>query len=179
MAAFSRGSSRANVVRSPKRSSFWNEGPGGITAQAFTASTTIVLGLGQTPLIPGLTIVRTRGFLEIVLEAASAIGEGMAGAFGIGIVSTDAFGVGVTALPAPIDDQEWGGWLFHQHWSIHATTATISDGVNTGRIAFDVDSKAMRKFGLNEVLFASMQTTEIGTSQLEVFFNSRLLVKAP
>ena len=162
-----------------RRSSAWEEGPGGVTAQAFSASGTIVLGAGITPVIPGLTLVRLRGHLEIVLEAAANIGEGFSGALGVGIVSADAFAIGVTAIPNPIDDQSWGGWIYHRHWSLHATTATIADGVNTGRIGIEVDSKAMRKFGLNELIFASMQVTEVGTSQIEAFFDSRVLVKLP
>ena len=177
MARSSRGLNRGSVVRSQRRETAWNEGPGGVTAQAFSATGTILLGSGITPLAPGLTLVRLRGNVEVVLEAAANIGEGMAGALGIGIISADAFGIGVTAAPNPLDDQDWGGWLYHRHWSLHATTATIADGVNTGRMDWEVDSKAMRKFGLNEVIFASMQVTEIGASQVEVFFDSRVLVK--
>jgi len=114
-----------------------------------------------------------------VLEAAANIGEGFSGAFGVGIVSSDAFVAGVGSVPNPLDDQDWPGWLYCLHWSLHASTATISDGVNTGRISVDVDSKAMRRFRSNEAMFASMQVTEVGTAQVEVFWNSRTLDKLP
>jgi len=40
-----------------------------------------------------------------------------------------------------------------------------------------VDTKAMRKIGLNEIVFAAIDTTLVGTASMRVFFNSRMLAK--
>ena len=115
--------------------------------------------------------------MEVILEAAANIGEGYHAALGIGVCTNDAFAIGVTAVPNPIADADWDGWFYHRFFDLHATTATISDGVNTGRIAWEVDSKAMRKVTVNDTIFATVETVEVGTSQIEVFFDSRALFK--
>jgi len=170
--------SRFSRVRSPApRKTSWEIGPGGTGATAFSTPSTAILGSGGTPVSDGFTIVRLHGYMEVVLEAVSAIGGGFIGALGIGIVTADAFAIGQTAMPQPITDINWRGWLAYQFFSLHSTTATIADGGNTNRISFDIDSKAMRKFPLNETIFASVQVFEVISSQIEVFFHSRILVK--
>ena len=177
--AIRRGFSRGQPLRSQRRLSAWEKGPGGTTGTVISTSTTVILGAGIVALIDGLTIVRFRGFFEMFMEAAPAIGDGFVGAVGAGVVTSDAFAVGVTAVPNPVDDADWDGWLYHRFYSLHHSTATISNGVNAGREAWEVDSKAMRKLPSNETFFLSIQTVEQGAAQIEVFFDSRVLLKLP
>lgn len=168
--------SRARFQARSRRSRLWNQGPGGQTITSFASSTTSVLGLGQTSL-GGVTIARVRGNLELVLTAAAAAGDGFHVGFGIGISTADAFSVGgVTSLPNPLDDMDWGGWIYHTILDIHNVTATIADGSNVPVVRHVVDSKAMRKMKPNETIWGSMQVIEDGTSGLEVSFDSRMLV---
>ena len=174
-----RGFSQARGRQSVRRQTAWEEGPGGTAGTVISTPTSVILGSGIQPVADGLTVVRLRGYLEILLEAADVVGSGYAGAVGACVVNSDAFAVGVTAVPNPVDDSDWDGWMYHRFFSLHATTATIGDGVNTGRLAWEVDSKAMRKLPLNETLLMSIQTFEVGAAQIEVFFDSRVLVKLP
>ncbi len=171
-------SSRRFPARSPRRQTIWSQGPGSQTATTFAASTTSILGLGQTS-GGGVTVVRLRGRISCVLETTSAAARGFHCALGIGIVTQDAFTVGgVTALPNPFDDIDWG-WWYHSIFDVQSVTATIADGVNAGSAWYtaEVDSKAMRKLVPNETIFASLQVFESGTESMDVLFDSRMLVK--
>ena len=164
--------------RGSKRLVSWGVGPGSTGATTVTATGQTQLGSGLVLTVEDeVTIVRLRGYVELVMEALGAIGNGFAGAIGVGIVTAQAQTAGIGSLPHPLTNSAWGGWLYHRHFAFHGTTATIADGVNVGRIGWEVDSKAMRKFGSNDVLFAVLDVVEAGTAQMSVFFDTRLLVK--
>ena len=97
---------------------------------------------------PG-TLVRTRGRMSIKPQTTSADLD-IVGAFGIGIVSAEAFGVGVTAVPEPFSDADWGGWMVMEPFAMHFEQVT-----NVGQLIaswqFEIDSKAMRKVEPNSV----------------------------
>ena len=161
-----------------RRRTGWEEGPGVNAQVQFTASSSAILGAGQEALEDGLTIVRIRGSIELLLAAATAVGDGFLGAIGIGIVSTPAFAVGITAVPTPITEIEWEGWLYHrfiQHRSSVATAGFV--GANIQRI--EIDTKAMRKISTQEVVFMAAEFTEGGTADMRVAAGTRMLVKLP
>jgi len=181
MAARRSGFTRRGQVRSRRQSS-WNVGPGGVSAQAVSSVTSLILGGAIEPTSGGLTLVRTRGILELVLNTTSAIGSGFHGASGIAIVSSDAFAAGAGSIPNPISDVSWDGWLWHQFFDIHSVTATIADGANAASVyrRIEVDSKAMRKFGLNDAMVWMLETAaEVGTAAMNVHADSRILIKLP
>jgi len=170
--------SRRPLAPSPKRALIWNQGPGSATVTNFSSSTTSVLGLGQTG-FAATTLMRLRGYLAATLTTVGAITDGFHCAVGVGLVTADAFTVGgVTSLPNPFDDIDWK-WIYHRIFDVHCVTATIGDGVNAGAVhlGFEVDTKAMRKMAPNETLFASMQVVEDGAATMDVFFDSRMLIK--
>ena len=170
--ARSRGSFRG---RSPqRRRTGWEEGPGTLTLLTVASSTTNILGLGQESQFDGLTVVRLRGVVELALTIATAVGDGFTGAIGIGKVSSPAFAIGATAVPMPIDEVEWEGWLWHQFFSIHATKSTPTEKAPT---VIEIDSKAMRKFDSQEVMFCAIQATLTGTATLLARLGTRMLVK--
>jgi len=172
---FSRGHSPS------RRQTGWNIGPGGVSQTSFSASGASILGSGIAPGSDGLTVVRLRGSLDYALSIANAGTNGMHCAVGVGVVSNDAFAIGVTAVPHPISDAGWNGWMYHRFFDAHAITGTIADGVNGPAIAgrFEIDSKAMRKLPENTTLYAIVEVVEAGTAQLNVFFESRVLFKLP
>ena len=161
--------------RSPRRRTGWEEGPGFLGAQTFGA-TASALFAGVELLTDGNTVVRIRGMIELILTSASALGDGFHGAFGIGIVTAQAFGVGISAVPTPVTEVEWEGWLWHQFFSIHAPTAAQ---VSDNRQVIEIDTKAMRKIGANEVVFLMVEATEVGTSGLIARAGTRMLLKLP
>ena len=174
--ARSRGSS-PRFARS-RRLTGWDLGPGGTAATSLSASAALVLGSGVIILQDGLTLVRTRGRLSVILNTSANLGEGFQGAMGIGITTAQAFSdIGITALPHPIDEVDWDGWLFHTFLGVHEGLAAATNG--SGNIDYEVDSKAMRKLTENMVIFAAIQVVEIGVSTAKVHFDSRCLFKLP
>jgi len=160
-----------------RRQTTWELGPGGNTVSTITDSLSTILGAGVSPTNDGLTIVRLRGSLQAYLTAGT-INVGMHCAIGAGIVSNDAFAVGVTAMPDPIADVEWKGWLYHRFFDVHSAGTFDQTDPNVS-IRFEIDSKAMRKLGFNETLFFVVETVEAGAASMAVFADSRVLVKLP
>ena len=110
---------RRQFSTSQRRRTGWEVGVGDISAlQSITTSSVAIVGNGLVALLDGLTLVRTRGIIQLVLTAAASPLDGFRGAFGICIVSEDAFGIGATAVPDPVADAGWDGWLWHQFYSL-------------------------------------------------------------
>ena len=97
-------------------------------------------------------------------------------AVGIGIVTNEAFAIGATAIPGPISEADWDGWMYHRFFDLHKGLADTTDG--SSAIEFEVDSKAMRKWdGGAETLVGMVEAVEAGTASMDVFFDSRVLLK--
>ena len=174
----------ARRVQGARRRVGWEIGPKtGTTGaeQSATASGSLLATIGSGATTDGLTLVRTRGELLIRLSVADAVGSGYQGAFGIGVVTAAAFTAGAASVPTPITEDSWDGWLYHTYFQVLAQSTTLSDGTNALSAVFrqTVDSKAMRKLRLDDVVFAAFEFTETGTSTLSMNFNSRLLLKLP
>ena len=79
----SRGFSQ--VRRASRRRTGWEEGPGTQTPSTLTASVGVILGNGQASTEDGLTVVRIRGMIELVLTQAAAALDGLAVCFSEGV----------------------------------------------------------------------------------------------
>jgi len=176
--AHSRGSRQGRATS--RRLTTWALGPGGSTLTAFTASGEAILGSGVSTALSDTTLIRLRGNIEVIQTLGGA-GEGFHMGFGVCVVSLDAFDIGITAVPKPLDDMAWDGWLYHRILDIHSISATIGDGVNSTALVVreEVDSKAMRKLRDHERLLTVCQVVEVGTASINVFFDSRALFKLP
>ena len=165
-----------------RRRTTWGLGPGLITSQnAVSSSSTFLVG-AQTAeaTVDGLTIVRIRGMISLSLGLATAAQDGFSGAFGICIVTQNAAGVGVTAMPEPVTDLSWNGWLWHQFFAFQS--GVVSSSSNPGpkdMLHIEIDSKAMRKIRVTDNVALIGQVTELGTSTMEVFGATRSLSKLP
>ena len=173
-------------VRGVRRKTEWVLGPGQDTAQTEVTSSTQILGnLGSQANIPGLTLVRTRGQFLAYLNSASAQNDGFNGAFGMCIVSENAFDAGVASVPHPLDDADWDGWYYHRHLFLEAAqvmnsgAASDIDVLNpvTAAIRFEIDSKAMRKFEVDDVSIGVLDVNLVGTAVMRWHFNTRELLK--
>ncbi len=168
------------VRRSPRRTTAWGFGPNADPISLSASgnqlwSSGVVLDLESKA-----TIVRLRGEVNAFLLSASAAGDGFDGAFGIGITTTEAFAVGGQAsTPGALTDMDWDGWMWHRFFNIHASTATIADGVNAVGVSFrtEIDGKAMRVWDASMTLFGSVEVVENGTATGEVWADCRALVK--
>jgi len=180
--ARSRGFSSRGIGRS-RRLTGWEEGPLG-TITGVTVASTTVFPIAQQAQTDGLTIVRTRGELLVFLSASIGALEGFRWGFGMCIVSENASGVGVTALPSPLVDIAWDGWMVFETGTLKQpqTVAAIESASNAGssmaRIV--IDSKAMRKFKATDALVALLEVDrEVGAANFEAELSTRILLKLP
>jgi len=162
-----------------RRTKQWDAGPNAV-GQAVSATGGTIWTSGVATSIE-VTIARIRGYFTLNLESIAGVGEGFAGAIGMGLVSSASFAIGVTAVPTPVTEAGWDGWMLHQFFDVRAITATIADGANAASIVFrtDLDSKAMRKFQDDMTLMAVVEVTEIGTSVGRFQGDTRILTLLP
>ena len=164
--------------QSLRRKTGWENGPGDIsTPVQITSDTAFILGAGQVFLFDGDTVVRIRGSLLLALTTITADGDGYVGAVGIGIVSAPAFAVGASAVPTPVSESEWEGWMWHQMLNVVGQAGSSGIGPSFQRV--EIDSKAMRKVGTEEVIYMAVELIETGTAVAEIVANTRMLVKLP
>ena len=156
----------------------WGLGPES-SDQSISATGLTIWTSGAVPGEPEFTIVRTRGFFEVGLASATAAQDGFFGAIGIGIVTAKAFAIGGTAMPGPLTEIDWDGWLFHSFFDVRMLSGTHADGVNavSAHQRIEIDSKAMRKISTEEILVGVTEVTESGTGVIETHADCRVLVK--
>ena len=172
-----RGLRGLNRARGPRRGRGWIDGPGdGTAVQNITVSGRTILGQGITLTADGITLVRLRGGLLVNLDTASAIGNGFVGAFGIGIVTETAFATGAAAVPTPITERDWDGWLFWHTIQVLSGDASDVGLSGSAQQRVEVDTKAMRKLNEESLIYGVIEVTEIGTAEIDVAFDSRMLI---
>ncbi len=178
--ARSRGSFRGRAPSRRKKS--WGAGPGQLAPQtAITASGAILASAALQALSDGLTVIRTRGMLELYVQTNVA-DAGYTGAFGIGIATLSAVVAGAASVPTPITEQDWDGWMFWQSFSLKTIDQTAGDlGLNAvaDMLRIPIDSKAMRKVSADESMYAAIEVEEVGTSTLRWHLDSRILIALP
>ena len=174
---------------SVRHRSQWEVGPrtssnGG--SQIISGSVAQIGALTAVAQVDGITLIRTRGELLMYLTSAVASLDGFFGAFGIGKATAAALLVGVTAVPTPITEESWDGWLYHRFFSLMApgpiAVATAAQeqlqvAPAVSALRFEVDSKAMRKIDVDESFYCAIEVVEVGASSMSWHMNSRMLVK--
>ena len=174
---------------SVRHRSSWEPGPetsGNGASQAISVGGGSLAGTAVQATVDGLTLIRTRGELLIYLRLATASDHGFHGAFGIAKATTAAIVAGAASVPTPITEEGWDGWLYHWYFSTFAAgpiamaTAAQETAQNHSTVAavrIEVDSKAMRKWDIDEGIYAAIEVLEVGMAEMSWAFNSRLLVK--
>ncbi len=116
---------------------------------------------------------------EVFLLSNTAAGDGFQGALGICLVSNEAFVVGSAAIPGPLTDSDWDGWIWHDFFHVFSPAATLAAGAGDGAASVRgvIDSKAMRKWSEGYTLAAKVETVENGTATGEFWADTRVLVK--
>ena len=173
--------SRSGFVRATRsrRIMKWGLGPGDTAGTAISGTGQQILGSGVVlATSTQLTLIRLRGIFHGFLKTGAA-DAGFQMAVGVGLVTNEAFAVGATAVPGPISEADWDGWMYHRFVDIHQATATFDGGEANSNFDIEVDTKAMRKWSEGYTLLTVLETVENGTATGTVFFDSRLLVKLP
>ncbi len=177
MAGRSRGRSSFRNVTSARRRTGWSIGP--CTADSpvsVSASFSAVVSVEATQVI---TLARIRGMYELYLTSSvSSVGDGFRGAMGMCRVQEEQIAVGITAIPLPLTDEDWDGWLWHEYWHLHSPT-TAFDGAAAVFTRGVIDSKAMRKFSPSESLAWVIEGFENGVATMEFSMCSRALEMLP
>ncbi len=155
--------------RGPQRVAQW-VGSADQGSVAVTAGAKVVIQ--SNALLENATIVRVRGQLTTFPTVASA-DLNIIGAYGIGIVSDEAFAAGAASIPGPWSNKDWGGWFVWLpiSWRFEFISGV---GVLQAGITSVIDSKAMRKIGLNETVVV---VAESQGSAFDVMDPFRMLLK--
>ena len=174
-----RSSFRGSFSRSARRKTAWGVGPRGRTA-GITAAGNTLFATAAAVVLEAITLVRTRGELTVVGTVATALDDGFAEvAAGICIVTENAIGIGVTAVPDPIADRTWDGWLWYWNGGMIADSTAVSVG-NGGNKVITIDSKAMRKLRSTDRLIGLVATGSLnGAATIVATLNTRMLFKLP
>jgi len=122
--------------------------------------------------LPAPTIVRTRGQLSVKPQSFAA-DVAIIGAWGIAVVSDQAFGIGITAIPKPFINADWGGWFAWGSFS-HRLEFQDATGMIFGPPPVEVDSKGMRKVTDNETI---VMIAESQAGALDISMPLRMLLK--
>ena len=183
MARRLRGSFPARVP-SQRRLTTWEDGTGGTANTTITTGSAAFTGQAIQAILPGLTLIRMRGFFSVQLAVATAGGDGFNGAFGIGIATAAAVVAGAASVPTPLIEQDSDQWLYWQGFEVHGAQAFSLAGApgleQFGTyVNFEIDSKAMRKFDIVMSIYAMVETVETGTATAIIRHNSRTLLKLP
>jgi len=170
--------SRSGFARGPRRKVSWEVGPGGGAATAVNGVTSAFIGSLSNTQIEGTTLARLRGRLKATLTTSSAAGDGLIGAFGIGIALQPATAAGIASVPTPITEPEWDGWLF---WTpIQLVQGDADFAAGSAFADYEVDTKSMRKLTDQSSIYSCVEIeTEEGTATSEFWFDSRVLVMLP
>ena len=134
--------------KSQRRLTEWSQYDLGALQGVASGGATLLSGLAFED--PG-TIIRTRGSIVVKPQVYTA-DLTIQGCFGIGLVSAEAFGVGVTVVPEPYSDSDWGGWMVIQPFTIVLEFGTGVDIIFPAMVEYAIDSKAMRKVEPNLVM---------------------------
>ena len=170
----------ARQGRFPQRSSTrrltaWAAGPRTAAVQTIAANGSFVATTTSELLVPRSTLVRLRGELLLFLVSATAQGDGFEVGFGVCNISQNAAGIGATAIPQPLTDVGWDGWLAYWRGGIfRAGSGLIDDASQMRRV---IDSKSMRKAVQTDTLVAVVEVIIQGTASLRWSFTSRVLDK--
>ncbi|WP_141081785.1 hypothetical protein [Campylobacter concisus] len=138
------------------------------------------MGTGSLVNQDGVTLVRLRGNLTLGFGEVPAAGNAARVAVGVGVTTAEAFAIGATAIPSPLADAEWDGWLWHTFAPLVALTNAIEQSEGTSAVRIDVDSRAMRKLTVDMVVFAAIEVENLsGVTDVRALFDSRMLLKLP
>jgi len=124
---------------------------------------------------PTPTIVRIRGNIGVASDVSST--DSAFAHVSMGIIKVTAAALAGSAVPTPTADIG-SDWIWWSNIIVAKWTATVNEGSIWRNVM--VDSKAMRKVGLNEALIFVAELINCGlTSQANLCGAIRVLLKAP
>jgi len=134
-------------VRPPARTMIWIGSPVANINVAASASVLLAVNSAAIDALRPFTIVRTRLVISVASDQQAA-SEFVQAVIGDIVVKSDATAIGITAVPTPITSPE-AEW-FTYTGLMAQMRFTTGVGFRNVDHQYQVDSKAMRKVGINE-----------------------------
>ncbi len=174
----------ANVTR--RRSSFIRGRSSGrqtewlasadVSAGVAVAAATLVfdssMAVGELAKRP-FTITRVRGIMAVRSSQVAAL-QDQFGALGFAVVSDEAVAVGVSALPAPITNEQSD--LFFVWLPFAQSQGVSSSGAGIFSVSYQLDSKAQRKVEPGQDIVVVVENASASTA-FTYFLKWRMLIK--
>ncbi len=171
--AVRRGFRRAAV----RRPTFWEGAIAQMSLASGGASVATIVSEANLEAVPNGTIVRVRGSVLVQATAAGAVDAESIVNWGIMLVNAPAFAAGIASLPTPRTDIG-SDWLAWGSTGIHAHSTAVAGNELSAMERIEVDSKAMRKVGLNQVLvFTAEDSVITSTIVSSLVISLRVLFK--
>ncbi len=165
---------RRSFRRSSKRQTEWSLAFQSLGITAVPAASKVLLSVINPNAPSGIgTIVRSRGILSIRTDTPAA-NEHQTGAMGIAVVNSVAAALGVTGLPGPGTEIGFDWFVYQSFAQMQITSTTLTTVVG---FQYEIDSKAMRKFGIDERLVFMIENLST-TNAFDMLANIRFLVKS-
>ena len=164
------------VVRSVRRPTFWEGGRINQAVASGVSVSSVIVSEATLENSPNPTIVRSRGDLLVMITSGGAPASGQFTS-GLIVVTADALAAG--AVPSPLQDigSDWLWWSNRGMRTVSGGAASDEDG-EAGIVRIPIDSKAMRKVGLNQALIlVSAMQPETATVGVHIVGAIRVLLK--
>ena len=141
------------------------------------ASFLVVITEAALENVPNPTLIRSRGEWSASMTVSTDAAAVVVGA-GLAVVDSRAATAGVASLPRPLLESDSDDWLWWGVMYLKNSVAGLTD-IMPSR-SKELDSKAMRKIGSNEVVVAVFEAfdptaTAIVTTQVQM--SARILLK--
>ncbi len=165
------------VVRAPRRNRQWGitHVNGSIVVATDAGSMIVDLGsaletfLGNR--LANVTVSAIRIQIQFDFQATAVVGDRVAGAWGITVVSNAAFETGAAAISDPTGDD--ADWMAYGAWSLIADAAAVISRPRDGTIVIKNDS--MRKMReANRALVLKLRPSQID-DPISIFVAGRVL----
>ena len=150
-----RGAPRG-FVRPPKKTVLWIDNHSISAPSTIAANVSLLFSqLSATGLaLRPFTIMRNRGFVWMATDQATNSEEPF-GVYGEIVVTESASAIGITAIPTPMTETN-ASWVTWAPMVAAMRFSTAAAFANMGQ-HFEVDSKAMRKVGIDDDLVGIVQ----------------------
>ena len=167
---------RRQVSRIPKRRTFWTGAQSSATVILATPQNVqIVVTEAALENVPNPTLVRTRGMITL-RGLLSADQSSIICGVGLAVLGAKEVAVGTTAVPLPLTNSDDDRWFWYHAVGLQSAPSGITDMIHSQFV--NVDSKAMRKVGSNEVVALVIELADVSAGVgVQVISTLRYLFK--
>jgi len=134
------------------------------------ASAIVSVGSAGLLLLRPFTVVRTRGIIRVISDQVAAQEE-YEGVVAAEVVTQAASIGGIGSIPTPLTESDGDYFMYEPFLGLQVAATG-----NNHPVTFNVDSKAMRKIGVDDQIVFVAQTS-VGSQGVDVAMVGRMLIK--